>query len=86
MVCCVQGPACPVARDAWKTLPSEHSVPFTKESNDLLVFVIDKLLSIANKPHPNSRQVSSDLDSIKLARFYLIFYEKKLKVIAIQFL
>ncbi|OXU22910.1 hypothetical protein TSAR_016170 [Trichomalopsis sarcophagae] len=56
LVCCVQGPASPEARDAWKTLPSEHSVPYTKESNDLLVFVLDKLLSIASKPHPNIRQ------------------------------
>ncbi|XP_058794814.1 proteasome adapter and scaffold protein ECM29 isoform X2 [Phymastichus coffea] len=56
LVCCIQGPASPAARDAWKTLPSEHNVPFMKESDDLLVFVIDKLLSVANKPHPNSRQ------------------------------
>lgn len=57
LVCCVQGPASPERRDAWKTLPAEHTVAFTKESNDLLVFLIDKLLSIVSKTHPNSRQV-----------------------------
>ena len=57
-MCCVQGSASPERRDVWNTLPSEHNVPFTKESNDLLIFVIDKLLAIASKPHPNSRQVN----------------------------
>ncbi|XP_014217029.1 proteasome-associated protein ECM29 homolog [Copidosoma floridanum] len=56
LVYCVQGPASPEARDAWKILPSEHNVPYSDKSNALLVSVIDELLSIADKPHPNSRQ------------------------------
>lgn len=58
LVNCVQGPASPEARDVWTTLPSEHNVPYTKESNDLLMYVVDKLLAIANKSHPNSRKVT----------------------------
>ncbi|XP_011494527.1 PREDICTED: proteasome-associated protein ECM29 homolog [Ceratosolen solmsi marchali] len=56
LICCIQGPASTEARDAWKTLPSEHNVPYTKESNDLLNFIVERLLSSASKPHPNSRQ------------------------------
>uniref|UniRef100_A0ABD2WFD9 TOG domain-containing protein n=1 Tax=Trichogramma kaykai TaxID=54128 RepID=A0ABD2WFD9_9HYME len=56
LVCCVQGPASPENRDAWKTVPSDHKVPYTEESDSLLTFVVDKLLSLANKTHPNSRQ------------------------------
>ena len=57
LVCCIQGPASLEARDPWKVLPSEHNIQFSKESNDLFIFVIDKLLSIVINTNPNSRQV-----------------------------
>ncbi|XP_015601340.2 proteasome adapter and scaffold protein ECM29 [Cephus cinctus] len=56
LVCCVQGQSSPEVRDAWKVLPSEHQVPYSNESNQLLAFVLDKLLKTARIPHPNSRQ------------------------------
>lgn len=56
LVCCVQGQASPEARDAWNTLPSEHKVGFTKESDELLAWLLEELFKLAVSPHPNSRQ------------------------------
>ncbi|KAJ8667078.1 hypothetical protein QAD02_008740 [Eretmocerus hayati] len=56
LVYCVQGSASFVKRDAWRILPSEYESVFTKDSDELLVSVIDKLLAAADSPHPNARQ------------------------------
>lgn len=58
LVCCVQAQASPEARDAWTTLPAEHVVPYSKESDELLIHVLSELLNIYQVPHPNLRQVS----------------------------
>jgi len=57
LVCCVQAQASPEARDAWMTLPIEHIVPYSKESDQLLVHVLNELFKIYQVPHPNLRQV-----------------------------
>ncbi|KAG7212048.1 hypothetical protein KM043_012404 [Ampulex compressa] len=56
LVCCVQGQAAPEGRDSWAVLPSEHKVPYSSKSTELLVYVLDELLKIFKDPHPNSRQ------------------------------
>ncbi|XP_011343237.1 proteasome adapter and scaffold protein ECM29 isoform X2 [Ooceraea biroi] len=56
LVCCVQGQASPEARDAWTTLPAEHVVSYTKESDELLVHVLGELFKVYQVPHPNLRQ------------------------------
>ncbi|XP_046742819.1 proteasome adapter and scaffold protein ECM29 [Diprion similis] len=56
LVCCVQGQASPDARDAWNTLPSQHKGVFTKESDELLAWLLEELFKLALSPHPNSRQ------------------------------
>ncbi|XP_012265500.2 proteasome adapter and scaffold protein ECM29 [Athalia rosae] len=56
LVCCVQGQAAPVARDAWSTLPSQYKVAFTDESDKLLAWLLEELFKLALSPHPNSRQ------------------------------
>ncbi|KAL6433433.1 hypothetical protein ACFW04_006522 [Cataglyphis niger] len=56
LVCCVQAQASPEARDAWTTLPAEHVVPYSKESDELLIHVLSELLNIYQVPHPNLRQ------------------------------
>jgi len=57
LVCCVQTQASPEARDAWTTLPAEHVIPYSKDSDELLVHVLNELFNIYKVPHPNSRQV-----------------------------
>ncbi|XP_026674602.1 proteasome adapter and scaffold protein ECM29 isoform X2 [Ceratina calcarata] len=56
LVCCVQGEASPEKRDAWMTLPSEHTVPYSDASTELLTRTLDELLRIYKDPHPNLRQ------------------------------
>ncbi|XP_015114658.1 proteasome adapter and scaffold protein ECM29 [Diachasma alloeum] len=56
LVLSVQGPAATEARDAWVQLPDEHQVPFTPQNDNLLEYLVDRLLKIASDPHPNSRQ------------------------------
>lgn len=57
LVCCVQGQASPEARNAWITLPAEHVVLYSKESDELLIHVLGELLKVYKEPHPNLRQV-----------------------------
>lgn len=57
LVCCVQAQASPEARNAWTTLPAEYVVPYSKESNELLIHVLGELLNVYQVPHPNLRQV-----------------------------
>lgn len=56
LVCCVQAQASSEARDAWTTLPTEHIVPYSKESDELLIHVLNELFKIYQVPHPNLRQ------------------------------
>ncbi|XP_033222326.1 proteasome adapter and scaffold protein ECM29 [Belonocnema kinseyi] len=56
LVCCVQGKSSLEGRNAWKVLPSEHQVPYSKESDELLVLVLNKLFQNVREPHPNLRQ------------------------------
>ncbi|KAH0956005.1 hypothetical protein HN011_009526 [Eciton burchellii] len=56
LVCCVQGQASSEARNAWTTLPVEHVVSYSKESDELLVHVLDELFKMYQVPHPNLRQ------------------------------
>lgn len=57
LVCCVQAQASPEGRDAWTTLSTEHAIPYTKESDELLIHVLRELLNTYQVPHPNLRQV-----------------------------
>lgn len=59
LVCCVQGEASPERLDAWTILPSEHKVPYSNASTELLMHTLDELLRIYKDPHPNLRQVYS---------------------------
>lgn len=56
LVCCVQAQASPEARNAWTTLPAEYVVPYSKESDELLIHVLSELFNIYKVPHPNLRQ------------------------------
>ncbi|XP_012233833.1 proteasome adapter and scaffold protein ECM29 [Linepithema humile] len=56
LVCCVQGQASPESRNAWITLPAEHVVPYSKESDELLIHVLGELFNVHKVPHPNLRQ------------------------------
>ncbi|CAK9831680.1 Proteasome adapter and scaffold protein ECM29 [Anthophora retusa] len=56
LVCCVQGEASPESRDAWRTLPSEHKIPYSNTSTELLVYTLDELFRVYKDPHPNLRQ------------------------------
>ncbi|KAL0121628.1 hypothetical protein PUN28_006856 [Cardiocondyla obscurior] len=56
LVCCVQAKASPEARDAWTTLSTEHIVSYSKESDELLIHVLNELFNIHQVPHPNLRQ------------------------------
>lgn len=57
LVCCVQAEASPEKRDAWMILPSEHTVPYSDTSTELLIHTLNELLHIYKDPHPNLRQV-----------------------------
>lgn len=57
LVCCVQAEASPEKRDAWTILPSEHTIPYSDTSTELLIHTLDELLHIYKDPHPNLRQV-----------------------------
>ncbi|CAL7951979.1 unnamed protein product [Xylocopa violacea] len=56
LVCCVQGEASPEKRDAWTTLPSEHTIPYSNTSTELLMHALNELLWMYKNPHPNLRQ------------------------------
>ncbi|XP_032663557.1 proteasome adapter and scaffold protein ECM29 [Odontomachus brunneus] len=56
LVCCVKAQASPEGRDIWRTLPAEHVIPYSKESDELLIHVLVELLNIYQVPHPNLRQ------------------------------
>ncbi|XP_076278491.1 proteasome adapter and scaffold protein ECM29 [Lasioglossum baleicum] len=56
LVCCVQGQAHVQTRNAWETLPSEHKIPLSNTSTELLMHTVDELLKIHREPHPNLRQ------------------------------
>ncbi|XP_011685024.1 PREDICTED: proteasome-associated protein ECM29 homolog [Wasmannia auropunctata] len=56
LVCCVQAQASAEARDAWTTLPAEHVGPYSKESDELLIHVLNELFNVYKVPHPNLRQ------------------------------
>lgn len=56
LVCCVQAEASPEKRDAWTILPSEHTIPYSDTSTELLIHTLDELLHIYKDPHPNLRQ------------------------------
>lgn len=57
LVCCVQGEASPEKRDAWTTLPTEHKIPYSNTSTELLIQTLYELLRMYKDPHPNLRQV-----------------------------
>ncbi|XP_043507485.1 proteasome adapter and scaffold protein ECM29 [Frieseomelitta varia] len=56
LVCCVQGEASPEKRDAWTTLPTEHKIPYSNTSTELLIQTLNELLRMYKDPHPNLRQ------------------------------
>ncbi|CAH0555694.1 unnamed protein product [Brassicogethes aeneus] len=63
LVMCCQSVWSPEARNPWSTLPKDHAPSVNDRVNeplpdDNLEWLLDELLAMAKKPHPNSRQAS----------------------------